>query len=157
MRLAIGECLAELAPSDRVRDFGFGFAGDTFETAWRLAPVASDIDVSNFNVAGGCGSFATLNRYFAIGVEQIVLRTSAQPVLFQKEGRPCEAAVDPVTGVVDTTAAEGSFNAGVLASDLRNDVLPSGKRQGCRLAGHVARLKGALIPVDANLERHGAG
>ena len=35
--LAIGECMAELAPSDTDGDFRLGFAGDTFNTAWYLA------------------------------------------------------------------------------------------------------------------------
>lgn len=35
--LCIGECMAELAPTDREGDYRLGFAGDTFNTAWYLA------------------------------------------------------------------------------------------------------------------------
>lgn len=299
--LAIGECMAELAPSDRGGEFKLGFAGDTFNTAWYLAQVASDIHVSYLTAIGDdaisqdmrmfmkdsriCDthvqvidgktvglylihlnngersfsywrndsaakqlavdqvalgravgnadliylsgitlaildpqsreklldalrhvraygmtvafdtnlrpqlwstpqemtdtimmaaaqsdlvlpsyddeaewfgdrdSIATLNRYAEIGVDQIVVKNSAQPVAFQKDGQRGEVDVDPVTGVVDTTAAGDSFNAGVLASVLRADDLTTGIRQGCRLASHVVRHKGALIPVDVNLGR----
>lgn len=102
---------------------------------------------------GDRDSIATLNRYAEIGVDQIVVKNSAQPVAFQKDGQRGEVDVDPVTGVVDTTAAGDSFNAGVLASVLRADDLTTGIRQGCRLASHVVRHKGALIPVDVNLGR----
>ena len=299
--LAIGECMAELAPSDRGGEFKLGFAGDTFNTAWYLAQVASDIDVSYLTAVGDDAisqdmrsfmknsrirdahvqviagqtvglylihlnngersfsywrndsaarklaadqialgraveeadliyfsgitlaildlqsrkklldalrharatgktivfdtnlrprlwattqemtdtiigaaaqsdivlpsyddeamwfgdrdSFATLNRYAEIGVDQIVVKNSAQPVVFQKAGQRGEVNIDPVTGVVDTTAAGDSFNAGVLASVLRHDDLTAGIRQGCRLASHVVRHKGALIPVDVHLGR----
>lgn len=297
--LAIGECMAELAPSERVGEFKLGFAGDTFNTAWYLAQVASDIDVSFLTAVGDdaisqdmrvfvkdsriCDthvqvipgqtvglylihlnngersfsywrndsaakklavdqialersvgeadlvyfsgitlaildpqsrktlfdalrhasasgktvafdtnlrprlwhnrqemtdtimeaaaqsdivlpsyddeaewfgdhdSFATLNRYAEIGVDQIVVKNGAQPVVFQKGGLRGAVDVNPVTDVVDTTAAGDSFNACVLASVLRHDDLIAGIRQGCRLAGHVVRHRGALIPVDVNL------
>ncbi|WP_109312688.1 sugar kinase [Ruegeria sp. AU67] len=299
--LAIGECMAELAPSDQIGEFKLGFAGDTFNTAWYLAQVASEIDVSYLTAVGDDAisqdmrtfmkesrisdthvqvipgktvglylihlnngersfsywrndsaarqlavdeialgravgdadliylsgitlaildpqsreklldalrhaqaygmtvafdtnlrprlwstpqemtdtimmaaaqsdlvlpsyddeaewfgdrdSIATLNRYAEIGVDQIVVKNSAQPVVFQKDSQRDEVDVDPVTGVVDTTAAGDSFNAGVLASILRADDLTAGIRQGCRLASHVVRHKGALIPVDVNLGR----
>jgi 2-dehydro-3-deoxygluconokinase len=35
--LSIGECMAELAPSERPGDYRLGFAGDTYNTAWYLA------------------------------------------------------------------------------------------------------------------------
>ncbi|WP_299948605.1 sugar kinase [uncultured Ruegeria sp.] len=303
--LAIGECMAELAPVDGVREFKLGFAGDTFNTAWYLAQVASDIDVGYLTAVGDdaisqdmrtfmkdsriCDthvqviagktvglylihlnngersfsywrddsaarqlavdeialgravgdadliyfsgitlaildpqsrekllnalrharaygitvafdtnlrprlwsspkemtdtimeaaaqsdivlpsyddeaewfgdrdSIATLNRYAEIGADQIVVKNSAQPVLFQNDGQRGAVDVDTVTSVVDTTAAGDSFNAGVLASVIRNDDLISGIRQGCRLAGRVVRHKGALIPIEINLRRDEVG
>ncbi|MEJ6398891.1 sugar kinase [Yoonia sp. 208BN28-4] len=50
--LAIGECMAELAPSDAPGDFRLGFAGDTFNTAWYLARCAPDAQVSYFTAVG---------------------------------------------------------------------------------------------------------
>ena len=50
--LAIGECMAELAPSDQDGNYKLGFAGDTFNTAWYLARCAPQIDVSFLTVVG---------------------------------------------------------------------------------------------------------
>lgn len=297
--LAIGECMAELAPSERAGEFKLGFAGDTLNTAWYLAQVASDIDISYLTAVGddaisqdmrafmrGAGisdahvqvipgqtvglylihldngersfsywrsasaakqlandqiaigraagqadliyfsgitlaildpqsrkkfldalrsarasgktiafdtnlrprlwstpqemtdvimeaaaqsdivlpsyddeavwfgdsdSIATLDRYSKAGADQIIVKNSDQPVVYQKAGHRGEVNVDPVKGIVDTTAAGDSFNAGVLASVLRQDDLAAGIRKGCRLAGYVVRHKGALVPVDVDL------
>jgi len=50
--LAIGECMAELAPAAEPDDYHLGFAGDAFNTAWYLARLRSDIDVSFFTAVG---------------------------------------------------------------------------------------------------------
>lgn len=294
--LAIGECMAELAPSDKAGQFNLGFAGDTFNTAWYLARIAADIDVSFFTAVGddavskdmrafmvdsrigdahvqviagqtvglylihlnnGERSFsywrdsaaakqlavnqaaldraiedadliyfsgitlaildqpsrqnlfsalrhgremgktvafdtnlrprlwsdpqemkvtvmqaaalsdivlpsyddeaewfgdsnplATLERYAKIGVNQIIVKNSAQPVVFQIAGQRREVCVDPAPNVIDTTAAGDSFNAGVLAGILRGNDMAFGIMQGCRLASQVVQHKGALVPVD---------
>lgn len=303
--LAIGECMAELAPSERVGEFKLGFAGDTFNTAWYLAQIAADIDVNYLTAVGddaisqdlrafmkdsrisdthvqviagktiglylihlsngersfsywrsdsaarqlavdeialgravkgadliyfsgitlaildpqsreillialrrarasgttvafdtnlrpqlwstpqemtdtvmkaaaqsdivlpsyddeavwfGDGdSIATLDRYAKAGVDQIVVKNSAQPVVFQKAGQRGEVGVDPARGIVDTTAAGDSFNAGVLVSVVRQDDLATGIRKGCRLAGHVVRHKGSLVPVNLDLGKDETG
>ncbi|WP_271952738.1 sugar kinase [Ruegeria faecimaris] len=303
--LAIGECMAELAPSERFGEFKLGFAGDTFNTAWYLAQIAADIDVNYLTAVGddaisqdlrafmkdsrisdthvqviagktiglylihlsngersfsywrsdsaarqlavdeialgravkgadliyfsgitlaildpqsremlfdalrrarasgttvafdtnlrpqlwstpqemtdtvmkaaaqsdivlpsyddeavwfGDGdSIATLDRYAKAGVDQIVVKNSAQPVVFQKAGQRGEVGVDPARGIVDTTAAGDSFNAGVLVSVVRQDDLATGIRKGCRLAGHVVRHKGALVPVNLDLGKDETG
>ncbi len=50
--LAIGECMAELAPSNAAGAFNLGFAGDTFNTAWYLAQTAPDLQVSYLTAVG---------------------------------------------------------------------------------------------------------
>lgn len=50
--LAIGECMAEMAPTDVHGEFRLGFAGDTFNTAWYLARCAPDAQVSYLTVVG---------------------------------------------------------------------------------------------------------
>lgn len=50
--LAIGECMAELAPLDTPGDYRLGFAGDTFNTAWYLARLRPDVTVSYFTALG---------------------------------------------------------------------------------------------------------
>ncbi len=50
--LAIGECMAELAPTGSDGDFQLGFAGDTFNTAWYLARCAPQAQVSYLTAVG---------------------------------------------------------------------------------------------------------
>ncbi|MEM7710799.1 MAG: sugar kinase [Pseudomonadota bacterium] len=49
--LAIGECMAELAPAAVDGDYRLGFAGDTFNTAWYLAGLGG-MDVGYFTALG---------------------------------------------------------------------------------------------------------
>jgi 2-dehydro-3-deoxygluconokinase len=50
--LSIGECMAELAPASTPGTYSLGFAGDTFNTAWYLAQLCSNADVSYFTAVG---------------------------------------------------------------------------------------------------------
>lgn len=50
--LCIGECMAELAPTDQAGNFKLGFAGDTYNTAWYLAGLHSDLEVAYFTAVG---------------------------------------------------------------------------------------------------------
>ncbi|MEL7105076.1 MAG: sugar kinase [Pseudomonadota bacterium] len=50
--LAIGECMAEMAPTERPGEYRLGFAGDTFNTAWYLARCAPQVQVSYFTAVG---------------------------------------------------------------------------------------------------------
>ncbi|MDX8349301.1 sugar kinase [Cognatiyoonia sp. IB215446] len=50
--LAIGECMAEMAPTDRDGDYRLGFAGDTFNTTWYLARTASDVQLLYLTAIG---------------------------------------------------------------------------------------------------------
>ncbi len=65
--LAIGECMAELAPSDAPGDFHLGFAGDTFNTAWYLARLRQNIAVSYFTAIGTDKISQQLRRALAEG------------------------------------------------------------------------------------------
>jgi len=50
--LAIGECMAELAPQQNAGTYNLGFAGDTFNTAWYLAQISNDVDVAYLTAVG---------------------------------------------------------------------------------------------------------
>ncbi|SEW07488.1 2-keto-3-deoxygluconate kinase [Aliiroseovarius sediminilitoris] len=50
--LSIGECMAELSPQHEAGTFRLGFAGDTFNTAWYLARISPEINVSYFTGFG---------------------------------------------------------------------------------------------------------
>jgi len=44
--------MAELSPSERAGEFRLGFAGDTFNTAWYLAQIAKEVEVSYLTAVG---------------------------------------------------------------------------------------------------------
>ncbi len=96
---------------------------------------------------GDSSPVATRDRYAKIGPAHIIVKNSAQPVVFEQAGHRGEVIVDPATNIVDTTAAGDSFNAGVLAGLLRQADIASSIALGCRLAGQVVQHKGALYPV----------
>lgn len=50
--LAIGECMAELAPTGEPGGFRLGFAGDTFNTAWYLARLCPQMPVAYLSAIG---------------------------------------------------------------------------------------------------------
>lgn len=50
--LAIGECMAEMAPASTDGEFRLGFAGDTFNTAWYLARLCPQFKVAYFTAIG---------------------------------------------------------------------------------------------------------
>ena len=50
--LAIGECMAELAPGDSADQLRLGFAGDTFNTAFYLRQLLTEAEVRYFSRVG---------------------------------------------------------------------------------------------------------
>lgn len=90
---------------------------------------------------------ATLDRYAKLGTKKIIVKNSDRSVVYEEDGRRGEVTVEPAPYVVDTTAAGDSFNAAVFASLLTGKNLAEGIQDGCHLARHVVRQKGALVPV----------
>ena len=80
--LAIGECMAELAPTDTDGDLRLGFAGDTFNTAWYLARCAPDAQMSYLTVLGDDAISQTMATFMRDGGidDQFVHVAPGQPV-----------------------------------------------------------------------------
>src|SRR5690625_2352267 len=57
-------------------------------------------------------------------------------------------AVDPVAQVIDTTAADDTFNASYLAARLQGASAAEAARQGNRCAGIVIQHRGGVIPKE---------
>jgi 2-dehydro-3-deoxygluconokinase len=75
------------------------------------------------------------------------LPTPACRVISADRGEEVQA--EPVTNVVDTTAAGDSFAAAYLAARLAGAAPPEAARAGHRLAGAVVQHPGAIIPPAA--------
>lgn len=116
-----------------------------------LAAAQSDIVLPSYDDEavwfGDINATETLNRYAKIGPELIIVKNSADPVVFQHLGQRGEVQVEPAIDVVDTTAAGDSFNAGVFAEIMQFSDPVKAISLGCRLAGQVVRKRGALVPT----------
>lgn len=65
--LSIGECMAELAPASMAGHYMLGFAGDTFNTAWFLARMKPEAEVSYFTGIGDDAISEQMRKAFADG------------------------------------------------------------------------------------------
>jgi len=75
--LAIGECMAELAPTGAAGDLRLGFAGDTFNTAWYLARCAPDVEVSYLTAVGDDAISQNMRAFMQdAGINDTHVRTS---------------------------------------------------------------------------------
>lgn len=121
------------------------------ETIMRAAS-ACDIALPSFEDEGrwfgDADPKATLKRYTAAGAGTVIVKNGASPVIYRHEGQEGVVPVDPVTSVVDTTAAGDSFNAAILAGLARQAPLSSVIAKACRLAGQVVQGTGALVPIE---------
>lgn len=98
---------------------------------------------------GDADTEAVLARLAGYRIGELAVKLE-QPgaLIVDRDGRtevPCE----PVTRVVDTTAAGDSFSAGYLAARLQGLPAREAARAGHRLAGRVIQYPGAIIPRDA--------
>jgi 2-dehydro-3-deoxygluconokinase len=80
---------------------------------------------------------------------ELVLKLAEPVVRIRTEGRERTVEAEPVTGVVDTTAAGDSFAAAYLAARLAGEDPVAAARAGHRLAGLVVCHPGAIIPLAA--------
>lgn len=80
---------------------------------------------------------------------EVVLKLAEPVVRLFHGGKEQTIAAEPVTGVVDTTAAGDSFAAGYLAARLAGADPAEAARCAHRLAGAVVQHRGAIIPRAA--------
>jgi len=115
------------------------------------AASVSDIALPSFEdeqgYFGDADIVATANRYSDAGVSSVVVKDGPGPVLLREKGRDTRIAPEPVSTVVDTTAAGDSFNAGFLIGRMQGLEAPAAVAQGCALARKVIAARGALVPV----------
>ncbi|MEO9528914.1 sugar kinase [Roseibium sp.] len=87
----------------------------------------------------------SVDRYLAAGAGMVVVKNGPADVICAgREGRQ-SFQPEPVTGIVDTTAAGDSFNAGFLAEYLTSGDIAASVGAGARLAGRVICNRGALV------------
>jgi 2-dehydro-3-deoxygluconokinase len=85
------------------------------------------------------------DRYLAAGAGMVVVKNGPEEVVCAGNGFRQAFQPQPVTGIVDTTAAGDSFNAAFLSEFLISGDIPASVEAGARLAGKVIRHRGALV------------
>ena len=89
---------------------------------------------------------ATVDRLQAFGIGEIVVKNGPNSALVATAGAQEFVPVPEVFVPVDTTAAGDGFNAGYLAARLSGSDPLQAAGAAHRLAGHVIRHPGALVP-----------
>lgn len=90
---------------------------------------------------------ATARRYAQAGADLVVVKNGGGEMLTLSGGSVARHAPEPVTQVVDSTAAGDSFNAGFLAAHLDGRPLAEAVRAGARTAAQVIARRGALVEI----------
>lgn len=100
-------------------------------------------------VFGDADPAATIARYRSAGADLVVVKNGSADVQCGNADGTWSYPVDPVSRIVDTTAAGDSFNAGFLARYLVEGTLETAVRSGAAVAGQVIGHHGALVEVVA--------
>jgi 2-dehydro-3-deoxygluconokinase len=88
---------------------------------------------------------ACQKRYEHCQLQELVLKRGAEDVIVITPEGLQEVPVPKVTGVVDTTGAGDTFNAGYLAARTGGASPEDAAREGSRCAGIVIRHRGGVI------------
>ena len=161
--LAIGECMAELSPTDTNGDLRLGFAGDTFNTAWYLARCAPDPHVSYLTVLGDdaisqkmaafmCDSgiddqFVQVAKGRTVGLYMITLDEGERSFSYWRGQSAAKALANDPAGL------DAAMNASDLIyfSGITLAILPAKGRETLLTAAQKARAAGKTIAFDPNL------
>lgn len=88
---------------------------------------------------------ATIDRWKAAGVSEIIVKCGTEDVQFETAGKRGKVSVNAVAAV-DTTGAGDSFNAGYLAARMQGVDTVSAIKAGADLSAHVVQYRGAITP-----------
>ncbi len=121
------------------------------ETLAQMLPL-TDIALPSFDDEathmGDASPEATIARFAAAGVREVVVKTGDGPVSYLSGGTTGTVDTSPVSGIRDTTGAGDAFNAGYLAARLQGLTTPRAVGLGQALAAEVIRTPGARAAKD---------
>lgn len=91
----------------------------------------------------------TVRRIASYGVPEIVVKDGANACLVFANDALVSITPEPVSGVIDTTGAGDSFNAGYIAAQLAGKDPEQAAKFAHRVAGRVICGRGALLDMIA--------
>jgi 2-dehydro-3-deoxygluconokinase len=97
---------------------------------------------------GDADAEATLTRYAALGVPEVVVKDGTRPTLVQADGVVTRHPVRPAERVLDTTGAGDSFNGAYLAARLTGATPAAAVAAAQAVSRAVVGQRGALIPPE---------
>jgi len=120
-----------------------------FERMGRLTDIALPSLDDERALFGAGDAAAVAARYAGWGVGEIAVKDGAGDCHWRLGDEKGSVAAEPVSRVVDTTAAGDAFDAAYLAGRLAGLAPPAAVRRGHRLAAAVIGHRGAVIPASA--------
>ncbi|SMF44908.1 2-dehydro-3-deoxygluconokinase [Alteromonadaceae bacterium Bs31] len=94
----------------------------------------------------GDGSIAaTIERYEHCHIKELVLKRGADEVVIYTDGVKMSVPVAKVDGVVDTTGAGDSFNAGYMSARVQGCSHEQAALHGIHVASIIIRNRGAIV------------
>ncbi|MCH2077493.1 MAG: sugar kinase [Rhodobacteraceae bacterium] len=161
--MAIGECMAELAPAVAAREYRLGFAGDTFNTAWYLRQLAPEVPVAFFSGVGSDQISADLRGFMEeAGIDASALlevpdRTLGLYMISLVDGERSFAYWRGQSAARCLADDEDALEAAVAGSDfiffsgITLGILDAAARGRLFARLGAARAAGATIAFDPNL------
>lgn len=126
---------------------------ETARQTLTAAATLADIVLPTFDdeamAFGDTEAAATLARYRALGVPEVVVKDGTRPTLGQGDGQLFAVPVAQPVAPVDTTGAGDAFNGAYLAARLAGGNIEAAIRQGQTVSRAVVAQRGALIPAQA--------
>jgi 2-dehydro-3-deoxygluconokinase len=113
--------------------------------AWQNASVALPTFEDEAALFGDENAAATVARLRDAGCAEIVVKRGAEPCIVASNGEMLEVAAEPVSPVVDSTAAGDSFNAAYIAARVTGQPPGEAAKAGHALASRVIGHRGAII------------
>ncbi len=161
--LAIGECMAELAPAETAGRFALGFAGDTFNTAWYLTKIMPTAEVSYFTAIGTDTLSQDLKDFMdasglqskhvqiipdrTLGLYMITLTDGERSFTYWRGQSAARAlAADPEALIKAMDAADLIYFSGITLA-----ILDQASKDTLSAAARAARAAGKTIAFDPNL------
>jgi 2-dehydro-3-deoxygluconokinase len=131
-----------------------GWKGDTARARMVYAEALkrTDIALPTFDdevaLWGDASPAATIARLQAFGIGEVAVKRGVEPCVVAAGGATEEVPIVTAVKPVDTTAAGDSFDAAYLAARLTGAAPAAAAAAGHRLAGHVVRHRGAIVPRE---------